>query len=104
MSLNAMANPAARDPGPLVTLLPWRTVANVLPNGVRGPQVDPVLGGEVVERQQLVDVVGDLPDGFAELRPVRRRERGHRVQGVPAVLGVPDLGQRLLRPRVRRLR
>lgn len=29
MSLNAIARPAARDPGPLVTLLRWRTVANV---------------------------------------------------------------------------
>ena len=29
MSLNAMASPAARDPGPLVILLRWRTVAKV---------------------------------------------------------------------------
>ena len=29
MSLNAMASPAAREPGPLVTLVRWRTVAKV---------------------------------------------------------------------------
>jgi hypothetical protein len=27
--LNAMARPAAREPGPLVTLVRWRTVAKV---------------------------------------------------------------------------
>jgi hypothetical protein len=37
---------------------------------IRGPQVLPVLGRVVVERQQLVEVVGDLRDGLAELRPV----------------------------------
>src|SRR3954464_7123826 len=31
---------------------------------VRGAQVDPVLGGVVVEREQLVEVVGDLRDGL----------------------------------------
>ncbi|GED83205.1 hypothetical protein TNCT6_02900 [Streptomyces sp. 6-11-2] len=35
------------------------------------PQVDPVLGGEIVERQQLGLVVGDLLDGLGELRAVR---------------------------------
>jgi hypothetical protein len=29
MSLNAIASPAAREPGPLVTLVRWRTVAKV---------------------------------------------------------------------------
>jgi hypothetical protein len=29
MSLKAMASPAAREPGPLVTFVRWRTVANV---------------------------------------------------------------------------
>jgi hypothetical protein len=66
--------------------------------------VDPVLGGEVVEREQLVEIVGDLRNGLTELRPVRRLERGHRIQGVAAVLGVPDLRERLLRPRMRGLR
>jgi hypothetical protein len=31
-------------------------------NGVCGPQVDPVLGRKVVERQQFLGVVGDLRD------------------------------------------
>jgi hypothetical protein len=29
MSLNAIASPAVLEPGPLVTLVRWRTVANV---------------------------------------------------------------------------
>src|SRR6266571_3348079 len=62
-----------------------------------GAQVHPVLGGEVVERQQLVDVVGDLGDGLAELGAVGQLERRHGAAGVLAVLGVPDLGQGLLR-------
>jgi hypothetical protein len=50
-----------------------------------------VLGGEVVERQQLLHVVGDLRDGLGELRAVGRLERPHGVEGVLAVLGVPQV-------------
>ncbi len=32
--------------------------------------VDPVQGWVVVEGQQLVDIIGDLGDGLAELGPV----------------------------------
>ena len=71
---------------------------------VGSTQMDPVLGRVVVERQQLVQIVGDLRDGLAELGPVGCVEGFHRVQGVPAILGVPDLRQRFLRPGVRRLR
>jgi hypothetical protein len=67
---------------------------------VGGPQVDPVLGGVVVERQQLVKVIGDLRDGLRELRPVSTLECGGGVQGVAAVLGAPDPGEGLLRARV----
>jgi hypothetical protein len=63
----------------------------------------PVLGRVVVERQQLLDILGDLRDRLGELRPVGGLEAGHGVEGVPAVLGVPDLGQRALRSRMRRL-
>jgi hypothetical protein len=35
-------------------------------DGVGRAQVDPVLGREIVEGQQLIDVVGDLGDGLAE--------------------------------------
>ncbi len=61
------------------------------------PQVDPVLGGEVVERQQLVGVVGDLLDGLGKLRPVGLLERCDGLQGMLTVLGVVDLVQGLLR-------
>jgi hypothetical protein len=63
----------------------------------------PVLGGIVVEREQLVEVVGDLADGFAELRAVGQLEPGDRAAGVFTVLGVPDLRQGLLRAGVRGL-
>jgi hypothetical protein len=66
--------------------------------------MDPVLGGEVVERQQLVDLAGDLLDGLGELRPVRLLERGDRLLGVRTVLGVVDLLQSLLRAGLRGLR
>jgi hypothetical protein len=57
----------------------------------------PVLGGEVEERQQHLQVVADLRDRLRVLRGVGRLERGDRVEGAAAMLGVPDLGQRLLR-------
>jgi len=65
--------------------------------------VHPVLGREVVEREQLVQVVGDLSDGLWELGAVGQLERGDGTSGVLAVLGVPDLGQSLLARRVGRL-
>jgi hypothetical protein len=61
--------------------------------------VDPVLGREVVEREQFVLIVDDLADGFGELGAVGELERGDGASGVVAVLGVPDLGQGLLRGR-----
>jgi len=63
-----------------------------------------VLGWEVVEREQLLQVVDDLGRGLGELRPVSVLERLGRFAGVVLVLGGPDLGEGLLRPRVRRLR
>src|SRR6266508_3526166 len=59
MSLNAIATPAAREPGPLVTR--WRslTVAKVVYR-VGGAQMDPVPGEVVAEGQQHVEVAGDL--------------------------------------------
>jgi hypothetical protein len=40
MSLNTIASPAARDPGPLVTLVLSRTVENVDSIVIFSPQVD----------------------------------------------------------------
>jgi hypothetical protein len=67
-------------------------------------QVDPVLGWEVVDGKEDLDVVGDLRDGFRELRPVGGLERLHGVEGTAFVLSVPDLGEGLLRPGMRGLR
>jgi hypothetical protein len=98
ISLNAIASPAAREPGPRMIFVRCQTVAKVDPDRVRDAQMDPVLGQEVVERQQDLEVVGDLRGRFGELRTVSGPERCGGVEGM-AVLGVPDLGQRLLRPR-----
>lgn len=37
--------------------------------GIRRPEMDPVLGGEVVERQPLAGLAVDLLDGLGELCP-----------------------------------
>ena len=103
MSLKAMARPAARDPGPLVTLLRCRTVAKV-DLRVGRAQVHPVLGGIVVEREQLFSVIGDLRGGLRELRAVGGAECPDRGEGVLLVFGAPDLGQGLPRARVRGFR
>ena len=63
-----------------------------------------MLGREVVEHQQMLDVVGDLDDRLRKLRAISRLERLDHVQRVAFVLGVPDLGERFLRARVRRFR
>lgn len=70
-------------------------------NGVGRAQVDPVFGGVVVEGEQLVEIIDELRDGLGELRAVGGLEGPSGVDSVPAVLGVPDLGQGLLGRRVR---
>ncbi len=57
---------------------------------VRGPQMHPVLGGVVIEGEQLVEIVGDLRDGLAELRAEQLLELLGRGPGVGLVLSVPD--------------
>ena len=59
-----------------------------------------MLGWVVIERQQLGHVAGDLRGCFGELRPVGGVEGVDGGEGVPFVLGVPDLGQGLPRARV----
>ena len=69
---------------------------------VRGLQVDPVFEREVVERQQLVEVVGDLG---GRLRPFAAQLVTEGLSSDPCVLfvlGVTDLRQELLRERLDR--
>ena len=63
-----------------------------------------MLGGVVVEREQHVDVIGDLRGGLGPLDAVLGRERLRRPLGMVPVLGLPDLGQCLLRAGLRGLR
>jgi hypothetical protein len=51
-----------------------------------------MLGWEVVEREQHIEIVGDLGGGVRPLRPVLA---GERLRGFPCglfVFGVVDLG------------
>lgn len=63
---------------------------------VGGPQVDPVLGGEVEERQQLVLVICDPLDDLGVLSPVSPLEVTDGPGRVLLVLGVVDLLDRTL--------
>lgn len=65
MSLKTIAGAAVREPAPQVTLLRSGTVA----------KVDSMLGGEVVDCQQVFLAVGDPLDGLGELRPLELGER-----------------------------
>ena len=60
-----------------------------------------MFGGVIVEREQLVEIIGEFGDGLGELRAVGGLEGLDRGAGVVLVLGAPDLRQGLLRPRVR---
>jgi len=53
--------------------------------------VDPVLGGIVVERDQLLQVVGDLRGGFGPLGAVGVGERLRRPAGMLRLLPLSDL-------------
>ena len=82
ISLNAMASPAAREPGALGDLGPVPDRGEGRLDRVRRAQVHPVLARVVEERQQLLRIVGDLRGGLGELRAVggTRRpspRRGH---------------------------
>src|SRR5262249_27182770 len=103
ISWNAIASPAVRELGPLVTLLLKRTVAKV-DSMVRRVQMDPMLRRAVVELQQHVGVVDDLRHGLRELRAVVSFERGDRRPRLVGVLGVVAFLHRRLCARMRRLR
>jgi hypothetical protein len=66
MSLNAIASPAAREPGPQGGLGPMPHRRESRLDRVCRAQVDPMLGRVVIERQQLLDVIGDLRDRLRE--------------------------------------
>ena len=102
-SMSLKCHGPARYPGPLVILVRCRAGRRST-RLVGRKQVDPVLDGVVVEREQLVQVLGDLRGGLRELGAVADLEGLDRGEGVVLVLGAPDLGQGLLRARVRGLR
>jgi hypothetical protein len=47
--------------------------------------------------EQHVEIVGDLATALANIATIGQLERHHGAAGVLVVLGVPDLGQGLLR-------
>jgi len=64
----------------------------------------PVLGGVVVEREQLVQVVGDLGDGLGPFGAVVGFERLGSCAGVVVIGGVVDFCECLVRTWTGRLR
>jgi len=66
--------------------------------------MNPVLGGVVVEREPLVQIVGDFGDRLGKFPAIGGLEPLYRVDGVRFILGVPDLSERFLRAQVRRIR
>jgi len=74
MSLNAIATPAARGPEPLVTLVRNRTVANVDSIGFEVFRRIQCSAGKVADREQLVEVIGDLRGDLGKLDTVGVRE------------------------------
>lgn len=63
-----------------------------------------MLGGKVVERQQLVLVVRDLLDGLGVFRVLLPGEDGDGFAGLVRVLGVVDVLHRALGRGLGRLR
>ncbi|MCP2203905.1 hypothetical protein LX90_007633 [Lentzea flava] len=72
-SISLSARPtAAGGAGPPCDL---GAVAKVGLDQVRGAQVDPILGGVVVERNQFLEIAGELRGGLGEFRAGMRRLR-----------------------------
>jgi len=104
ISLNAIAMPAALEAGALCDALAEAHSGESALDRVRGAQVDPVLGRVVVEGEEDAQVVADLRSGLGPLGPVFGGERPRRCFCVGFVFALVNLGQRLLRARVGRLR
>src|SRR5512135_115024 len=99
-----MAIPAAREPGPLVTLVRNRTVAKVDSMGLVVLRCTQMLGRILVELQQHVGVVDDLGDRLRIFGAVVYFEGLDRELGLVDVLGVVDLPYRRQRTWMCRLR
>ena len=106
VSLKTMVSVARREPQPLVLSVRNRTVAKVLSIGLvvrrwTHPRIE--LGGEVVERQQLVAVLLQARDGLGVLRLVDLDEAVEGFVGLLAARGHPDLMDAILRLRLQPL-
>jgi hypothetical protein len=69
-SLNTIILAVVDDSEPLVRTVLCRTVANTFLNGIRRPQVVPMLGGKAVERKQCVAIFRQARDHLVVLRCV----------------------------------
>lgn len=65
------------DSAPLVRTVRWRTVAKTL----GGSQMIPMLGGEIVERQQGILIFGQAVDRLGVFRIIFLDEDGNRRLG-----------------------
>src|SRR5207302_9186029 len=95
-SLKTMASAVLFDRQPFDRMVRCRTVAKVLFNGVRCSQVLPVLGREVVERQQRIAVLGQAIGSSLVFDLVGFDKGFQGRNGILLGLGHPDLLQRAL--------
>src|ERR1022692_224925 len=77
--------PGLKEPGPLVTLVRRRSVAKVDSTGLAVRRCTQRSAGGVAEREQLVQVIGDLRGGPGEPGPVCGIEGICRGPGVVLV-------------------
>src|ERR1700736_381792 len=95
-SLKTMASAVLFDRQPFDRMVRCRTVAKVLSNGVRRSQVLPVLGREVVERQQRIAVLGQAIGSSLVFDLVGFDKGFQGGNGILLGLGHPDLLQHAL--------
>src|SRR5712671_5937033 len=90
-SLNTIASAVLFERQPFERIVRCRTVAKVLSIGVRGPQVFPVFGGEIVECEQGLAILRQALGGLIVFELVAGDEGIERGLGGLARLGHPDL-------------
>ena len=104
ISLKTMSRAVSCESAPFMRTVRCRTVAKALSIGFRCPQMRPMLGREIEERQQCVAAPEKAIDGLVVIGRVFLGEGRHRGVGDSAVFGEPDFAQIPMRVGLNRLR
>src|SRR3954449_3933552 len=92
-SLNTMASAVLFERQPFARIVRCRTVSEGALDRVRGPQVFPVFGGEIVEGEQGLAILRQARGGLVVFELVGCDEGVERGLGVLECFGHPDLLQ-----------